>query len=704
MAIVQNTYTGNGSTTLYSLSFSYLDEADVKVTLNGVATTSFVFVNASTIQFLSAPANGVAIIIYRETNNDAFEATFFAGSAIKAADLNNNFTQLLYVAQEVFARTLSTLGGTLSGILNMGGYRITNLGTPSAGTDASTKDYVDSNVGAVSASAVAAAASAASASASAASATSSASSASTSASNASTSASNAAGSAAAALASQSAAAGSASTASTQASNASTSASNAATSATNASNSATSAASSAASALAAFDSFDDRYLGAKATDPTVDNDGDPLNAGDLYYNTTLSVMKVYTGSAWVMAYVPGDAASISFAPYSTIASNNVQGAIQELTDEKLNLTGGTLTGNLTAPAFIPNGSTAPSNGVYLPSANNVAISTNGTGRLFVDASGRVGIGSTSPTFAASYTGLHLDGGANGPVVRLTNSTTGSTATDGFDIILQQGGSDAYIWQRESAPIILGTAATERARIDSSGRLLVGTSTARSNFFNTTFASLFQVEGANDTGKRAASIVYGSNGDSGPILALGKTRSNSLGGNTLVASGDQCGYITFQGADGTELVEAAAILAQVDGTPGTNDMPGRLVFSTTADGASSPTERLRIANNGRVTVANSAIGTPTALTDAATVAVDLSLANYYTLTLGGNRTLGAPTNQTAGQSGVIVITNSGSYTLAYNSVWKFPSGTVPSVTASGVDVLAYYVESATRITARLLSDVK
>jgi hypothetical protein len=58
------------------------------------------------------------------------------------------------------------------------------------------------------------------------------------------------------------------------------------------------------------------------------------------------MKVYTGSAWVTAYVPGDAANISFTPYSTIASNNVQGAIQELTDEKLNLTGGTLTGDIT----------------------------------------------------------------------------------------------------------------------------------------------------------------------------------------------------------------------------------------------------------------------------------------------------------------------------------------------------------------------
>jgi hypothetical protein len=99
-----------------------------------------------------------------------------------------------------------------------------------------------------------------------------------------------------------------------------------------------------------------------------------------------------------------------------------------------------------------------------------------------------------------------------------------------------------------------------------------------------------------------------------------------------------------------------------------------------------------------------GTPVELTDAATVAVDLSLSNHYTLTLGGNRTLGAPTNQTAGQSGVIVITNSGANTLAFASVWKFPGGTAPTVTASAVDVLAYYVESATRITARIVSDVK
>mgnify|MGYP001322031455 FL=1 len=102
-----------------------------------------------------------------------------------------------------------------------------------------------------------------------------------------------------------------------------------------------------------------------------------------------------------------------------------------------------------------------------------------------------------------------------------------------------------------------------------------------------------------------------------------------------------------------------------------------------------------------------GTPVALTDASSVAVDLSLANNFTLTLAGNRTLAAPTNVTAGQSGVIVVTqdSTGSRTLAYNSIYKFAGGTAPTLTttASAVDVLAYYVESSTRITVTSLLNV-
>lgn len=103
-----------------------------------------------------------------------------------------------------------------------------------------------------------------------------------------------------------------------------------------------------------------------------------------------------------------------------------------------------------------------------------------------------------------------------------------------------------------------------------------------------------------------------------------------------------------------------------------------------------------------------GTVVALTDGATITPDFSLANNFSVTLGGNRTLANPTNLTAGQHGVIVITQdgTGSRTLAYGSNFKFPNGTAPTLTttASAVDVLAYYCESSTRITARLIGDVK
>ncbi len=129
--------------------------------------------------------------------------------------------------------------------------------------------------------------------------------ASTSETNAGTSETNAAASALAASTSETNAATSETNAGNSASAASTSETNAATSETNAANSAsaastseTNAAASEAAAEAAYDDFDDRYLGAKASDPTLDNDGDPLITGALYFNTTSNVMKVYNGAAWI----------------------------------------------------------------------------------------------------------------------------------------------------------------------------------------------------------------------------------------------------------------------------------------------------------------------------------------------------------------------------------------------------------------------
>jgi hypothetical protein len=105
-------------------------------------------------------------------------------------------------------------------------------------------------------------------------------------------------------------------------------------------------------------------------------------------------------------------------------------------------------------------------------------------------------------------------------------------------------------------------------------------------------------------------------------------------------------------------------------------------------------------------DSAAGTITALTDAATVAVDFSASNNFSLTLGGNRTLGNPTNVVAGQSGFIAITQDGTggRTLAYSSNWSFAGGSAQTLTlgAGKTDVLAYYARTTTDIVADVILD--
>ena len=145
-------------------------------------------------------------------------------------------------------------------------------------------------------------------------------------------------------------------------------------------------------------------------------------------------------------------------------------------------------------------------------------------------------------------------------------------------------------------------TEAMRIDSSGRLLVGTTSARGNFKIgiTVYDAAQQLE----TGTQGfQSLVGGSPSAAGPYLMLAHQRSGAVGGNTVLASGDEMGTVSFHGGDGTNLVIGAVIRGEVDGTPGANDMPGRLVFSTTADGATGPTERLRIDSSGRVGIGTS-----------------------------------------------------------------------------------------------------
>lgn len=100
MAQVQNQYTGDGSTVLFSFTFPYIETSDIKVSLDGVETTEYSLANATTVEFNVAPADGAVVLIRRQTNADETKAVFFPGSAIRAQDLNDNFEQSLFVAQE----------------------------------------------------------------------------------------------------------------------------------------------------------------------------------------------------------------------------------------------------------------------------------------------------------------------------------------------------------------------------------------------------------------------------------------------------------------------------------------------------------------------------------------------------------------------------------------------------------------------------
>lgn len=147
--ITENNATGTGSASTFNFTFEYVKESDVFVSVDDVVqtlNTHYTFApNTSSITFLPAhiPANGAAVRIFRETSLTSPSAEFFPGSAIRAQDLNANNDQVLFSAQERKERSLDTTGGSLTGQLDMQTNKIVNLGTPTANTDAVTKQYVD---------------------------------------------------------------------------------------------------------------------------------------------------------------------------------------------------------------------------------------------------------------------------------------------------------------------------------------------------------------------------------------------------------------------------------------------------------------------------------------------------------------------------------------------------------------------------------
>ena len=232
----------------------------------------------------------------------------------------------------------------------------------------------------------------------------------------------------------------------------------------------------------------------------------------------------------------------------------------------------------------------------PSAGGASTSA----LVIKEGSGNVGIGTVSPAYALDIASTDTTAGIGYALRLRQNATAGASAIQFTDnpVTTQYG----YIAGDSSSNLKFATGLTEKARIDSSGRLLVGMSTARNTYLAAAISAGINVEAAGNLGasNRSISVVNGfsSSTDGDPILYLGRTRSDTIGGTTVVQNADGIGRIAFVGSDGTNMLAAAQIRAEVDGTVGINSMPGRLVFSTTAGGASTPTERMRIRSDGNV----------------------------------------------------------------------------------------------------------
>lgn len=355
-------YTGDGTTTAYSIPFSYRVATDLTVTLAGVTSTAFT-INAAgtTLTFSSAPAGSAAIEIRRKTSQTSRLTDYESGSILTETDLDTDSTQSFFMSQEAIDDANDVIKISNTNFQWDGqNKRLTNIADPTGAQDLVTKNYVDTSAASAvssaatattkaseaASSASAAATSASGASSSATSATASASTATTKASEASSSATTATTKASEAVTSASTASGHKDTATTKASEAATSASNASTSETNAAssattastaatnagtsetNAATSATAAAASATAALgyvDAFDDKYLGSKTSDPSTADDGGALVDGALYFNTTTNTMKVYdlSSTAWRnMALSSSDQTSVNTVATNITNVNNV----------------------------------------------------------------------------------------------------------------------------------------------------------------------------------------------------------------------------------------------------------------------------------------------------------------------------------------------------------------------------------------------
>ena len=337
-----------------------------------------------------------------------------------------------------------------------------------------------------------------------------------------------------------------------------------------------------------------------------------------------------------------ASNVSFTPAGDLSSTNVQAALQELDTEKLALAGGTVTGELllgTAGTFAFEGSSANDFETFLAVVDPTADRTI----TFPDATGTVVL--------------------SGAIV---NADINASAAIAFSKLASL--SSANILVGDGSNVATSVAVTGDVTISNAGVTAI-----------------------------AAGVVVNADVSASAAIAFSKLANVSatdrlLGRSTAGAGAIEEVTCTAAGRALIDDADAAAQRTTLGVAIGT-DVQAYDADTAKTDVTQSFTAQQR--------------GAITALTDGATITADFALANNFSVTLGGNRTLANPTNQTAGASGCIWITQdgTGSRTLAYGANWDFSGGTAPtlSTAAAAVDCLVYSVQSSTKITATLVTNL-
>jgi hypothetical protein len=233
--------------------------------------------------------------------------------------------------------------------------------------------------------------------------------------------------------------------------------------------------------------------------------------------------------------------------------------------------------------------------------------NASEKMRLDKSGNLGLGVTPSAWDSTYKAIQV--GARSMFFGIgseANMANNAFYSAGYKYVATSAAGlytiDANVHKWYNAPA--GTAGnaitfTQAMTLDASGNLLLGTTTTTNNLrVQQKFAIVHA--GSSTYAGMAITGYSGTNSGTRPLLDFQRSRGTTDGSLTKVESGDLIASLIFRGSDGSGFKDAAEISVAIDGATGTDDMPGRITFATSADGSSSPTERARIDSSGNLVV--------------------------------------------------------------------------------------------------------